>query len=119
MKPACLGRQVSAVLVAISGIGGSVWLKVSGVIGELSLIVLLAASVLVGLFIAYVDRVHSIKISEMELTLKEAKEVEASVKKLATAVLNVFEAESHGMMLESYDAKKAQEAVAELKALIA
>lgn len=119
MKPEDIGKYVSATLIALAASAGSVSLKVYEIIGEPTLLVLLVASLLLGLFIAYADRVHSLKISEMELTLKEAKEVEASVRELARAILDVFESKSHGLMLESYDAKKAEDAMAELKRLIA
>ncbi|MBW2942284.1 hypothetical protein [Zhongshania aquimaris] len=111
-------KVISAVFVAVGGIFGSVYLKYIGVISEPSLIVLILAATLVGLFICYADKVKSINLKEGELILQEMKETEASVKELGRAVLELNEASSHSLMLESFDSDADEKAVEKLRKLV-
>lgn len=112
-------KAIVALIVAAVGILGSVYLKYIGVISEPSLIVLILANALIGLFIYYSDKVKSINLKEGELILQEMKETESSVKELGRAVLELNEASSHSLMLESYDSEAHEQAVEKLRKLVA
>lgn len=112
-------RKVIALLLSTGGIVGSVYLKHIGTISELSFLVLISISVLVGLFVCYSDRVSSINLKKGELILSEMKETESSVKELGRAVLEVTEALNHTRMLESFDSNAHKKAIEKLRGLVA
>lgn len=112
-------RAIIALIFTLIGILGSLQLKVSSIISEPSLIVLVSLSVFIGLIIFLSNRITHFSVSKLEVTLQEMKETEASVKELGKAILAVVEASSHSFMLESFDQKAYDESVERLKKLVA
>ncbi|MCK4469980.1 MAG: hypothetical protein KAU60_16715 [Desulfobacterales bacterium] len=112
-------NHIAAIFLTLIGISGSIILKSSNFISEPSFIILLFGCILVGLFIAYPDKVKMIDFRKGQLILKEIKETEISVKELGKAILAVVEASSHSIMLESYDEDAYNKSVKKLKMLIA
>ena len=110
-------KKINAIVFSFIGIGGSLALKSSGLITEPSFLSLMVLSVLIGLFISYSDKVHSINLLKGELILKDIKETENSVNELAKAILEVTETSSHSLMLESYDSEANNKAVEKLRKL--
>jgi hypothetical protein len=112
-------KVIGATVLALAGILGSVGLKLSGAVSEPTLIVFVGFSLAVGLFVAYSDRIEYFSLKNLDLKLREIRQAEASVKEVAGTLLDVIEKKSHGLMLQSYDAKAADEAIERLKKLIA
>lgn len=112
-------KWLASLSISCAGIGGSIYLKKVQIISEPSLVILILAFILVGLFIYYSDKVKSINLKEGELTLKEIKETELSVKELGKAILEVTEASSHSIMMETFDSETYEKSVNKLKELIA
>ena len=110
---------IAAIALALIGIFGSIKLKSSNIISELSFVFLLVVSVLVGLLIAYPDKVKVIDLFKGQLILKEIKETETSVKELGKAILAVVEASNHSIMIESFDKDTYNKSVEKLKMLVA
>lgn len=119
MKILSSPRVIAAILIPLSCIFGALQLKISAVISELSFIGLISVSMFCGLIIFFSDRITQFSLSKLEITLKDMKETEASVKELGKAILAVVEASSHSIMLESFDEKVYTESVNRLKKLIA
>lgn len=111
-------RVIAATILSVIGIAGSLKLKSTGLISEPTLVFFVGFAIVAGLFIAFLERIKSLNLYEMQLTLHEMKETEASVKEVATALLDVIEAKSHTLMLESYDADAANQAIERLKKLM-
>lgn len=112
-------KAMAALLISLFGISGSICLKGFSFISEASFVIFILTSVLVGLFIAYSDKVRSVNLKEGEIILQEMKEAESSVKELGRAVLDVTEASSHTLMLESFDSDAYDKAIARLRELVA
>ncbi|MBY8967321.1 hypothetical protein KHP57_16635 [Algiphilus sp. NNCM1] len=112
-------KVVASLITSFVGIAGSIYLKALGIISEPSLVLLILASTLVGLFLSYSDKVKSVNLKKGELILKEMKDTESSVKELGRAVLEVTEASSHSLMLESFDPDAYEQAVSHLRDLVA
>lgn len=121
MKTGSIIRVFSAIVLCSIGILGSVQLKISSNISEWSFDFFIIISIIVGLIIFFSDRVthFSFGLNNLEVTLEEMRETEASVKDLGKAILAVVEASSHSVMLESFDDKAYKESIARLKKLIA
>jgi len=110
-------KKINATVFSFIGIGGSLALKSSGLITEPSFLSLMVLSVLIGLFISYSDKVHSVNLLKGELILKDIKETETSVKELAKAILEVTETSSHAIMTEGFDGEAKKNAVEKLRKL--
>lgn len=80
--------------------------------------VTLAFSIAAFALISSIGDVLILRFWNLELKFKEIQETEASVKEIATAILDVIETQSHGLMLSSYDDKAANAAIEKLKKLI-
>lgn len=111
-------RGLVGASISVFGVAGTVKLKIDNVIGEPTLVALVALAIFTGTLIAFIDRVQSVSLKELKMTLNEVKETEASVKEVARAILAVIESQSHGVMLESYDEQKAIKAIGKLEALV-
>ena len=110
-------RKTGALILSFIGISIALLLICFDFIGEASFISLVVISVVVGIFIQYSDSIQSFNLLKGELILKDMKETESSVKELAKAILEVTEASSHGLMLESYDGEAHEKAIEKLKKL--
>jgi hypothetical protein len=82
-------RQITATILALIGIAGSVQLLRDHSISELTFTGLCAGSSLIGLFIAFIDRVTILSLRELKITLRQIEDSKAEVQELAveTAVL--------------------------------
>jgi hypothetical protein len=94
MKPPI--RYKIATVFACIGIFGSVKLKSLYTLSEPSLLALLFGSVLLGLFIAYSDKVQVVDFSKGQLVLREIKASEDVVKRLAMLVAETTESSMDG-----------------------
>ena len=108
-------KTIAAIIISLLGIVGFSLLLIFGKIGEPSFLVLLVISVATGLYIWNNDRVESFNISKGQLILKDVKETEASVKVLASAVLEVVETSDHVIMLETFDGDAQKMALEKLR----
>ena len=104
-------KIIAAMALALIGIFGSIILKSSNIISEPSFVSFLLASVLIGLFIAYSDKIKVLDLYKGKLILKEVKETEASVKELAKAILEVTETSSHALMLTGFHSEEKNKTV--------
>lgn len=112
-------RVTGAMILSIIGILGSVKLKVDGIVSEPSLVILIGFSLLVGIFIAYSNRIKELNFRELKLTLEEIKETEDAVRELAAAVFMVFTTRPPALQLSGmdWDKEKHQKALVKLAAL--
>jgi len=115
MKPKI--QIIIAIILAITGIFGAVYLKRSGDITEWSLVSLIAASVVLGVFIAYSDKIKELSFLKGSIALREMKEAESSIKELAQAMVELAEASEGNLKLESWDSERYENAKDALKNL--
>ncbi len=111
-------RIIGAIILCVIGVLGSLQLKRSGDISELSFIGLVSLSIFVGFLVFVSDRLTHVSLSKLEMTLQEMRQTEASVKELGRAILAVVEASSHSLMLETFDEKAYNESVERLRKLV-
>lgn len=96
---------------------GSIHLWDTKLQSEVTLVALLSSSGLFSLIILFHRRIKKAGPSGLEL-YKKIEKKEASMKKLASAVLDVFESKDHGLMLGSYERERYEQSRQELKKLI-
>lgn len=114
-------RIIGAIIFTIAGVSVAFGLKVYDHVGENNLCLLIVFFSGTGVLISFIDRFKdfTIGLTGIKGTLAQIEKTEASVKEVAGAMLEVIEAKSHALMLETYDEEKAQEAIDKLKQLIA
>jgi hypothetical protein len=112
-------RYGVALILVISGVWGSVKLMTVHSVSELSFVSLIGITVFASALVFFSDRLREFSISEMKVVLSEMRDTRRDVKELAAAVLDVFEKKSHVLMMQTYDAKAASEAMERLRKLIA
>lgn len=112
-KKICLGSKLSGLLISVTLIGGSVCLKGKGFISEPSFVIFVIAGILIGLFIAYAERVKSVNLTSGELVLSEIERkhedilrLETSVKRIASATLDMVEVSRAGSWAVTEDENK-------------
>ena len=88
-----------------------------GFVSEPTLVVFVAFSILSGLFIAFIERIESLSLRQLDVKLKEMREAESSVKKLAKATLEVIEASNHAIVVETFDREIQEKAIEKLRKL--
>ena len=109
--------KISALILSIIGIALALFLLCYDFIGEVTFILLVSISILVGIFIQYSGSIQSFNLLKGEMILKDIKERESAVKDLAKAILEVTETSSHSIMLESFDSDAHDKAVEKLRKL--
>jgi len=102
-KHSSLGQKSSGMLITVLSIAGILYLKAIGFISEPSFVALVLAACLIGLFIAFSDRVKSMNLKSGELVLSEINEkhadilkLEHSVKEISAATLDMVEVSRAG-----------------------
>lgn|SRR5690554_6076672 len=98
-----LGPKSSGMLITVVSIAGILCLKAIGFISEPSFVALLLAACLIGLFIAYSERVKSMNPKSGEMVLSEIDKkhadilkLEDSVKEISSATLDMVEVSRAG-----------------------
>lgn len=106
---------ISALIVAIALVTGAVLLKTELGVNEVSFSLFILASLFIGLFICYSNRIHTFEVAQCKLILKDLKQTEVSMKDLALATVELVEAGTAGSIAtHEYDEdryKKAKQAV--------
>lgn len=97
------GNKLVGALIWVALIVGSIVLQVHEFISEPSFVIFILAACLIGLFIAYSERVKSLNIKSGELVLSEIErkhedilKLEVSVRELASATLDMVEVSRAG-----------------------
>lgn len=124
-------RVVLAIILAIVGIAGSLWLFLPHPISEASFVAFVFGSIICGLVVAFADRIQSISLRELKVEFervqearKEVEERERRVTAIASILSDITEkvASRHGLIIgdavREEDKRWLEEKRSELKAII-
>lgn len=117
MKNKDLKIRINALYFSLIGFALAILLLIFKFIGETSFIILIGMSIISGIFILYPNKIQSMNLYKGEIILRDIQDTEKSIKELAKAILEVTEASSHSIMLESFDSEAYNEAVEKLRDL--
>lgn len=113
-----MSKTAATFLVFGFGLAVSVGLKASLNLSEPLFGVFVALSVLTALICFFGNRLVAVDLKALRLELQKVEAAEVSIREVASAIVDVIEANDHCIALESYDSKKAEEAMNRLKKLI-
>jgi hypothetical protein len=110
----------AAIIFCISGVLGSVKLIEISLVGEKTFFALIFLSVAVSVLIAFFWALKDFIISggSLKATLRETKEVESSVKNLASAMLELTEASEGSLKVSTCDDVRYEQAKKKLASLV-
>ena len=74
-----MAKIIIAIIFTVIGIAGSLRLKMTGTIGEPSFDLFICAFLLVGLFVAFSDRVKSFSLRDLKLEMEKVEQARADV----------------------------------------
>jgi len=111
---------IAAIILFVMLAFGSVHLKTSGLVGDPAFVSLLIASGVFGLAAFFHERLKKFGASGFELheAVREVKDAEASVKRLAASTLELIESNEGGYKQPSWDAARYEQAKEHLKRLL-
>ena len=119
MSPKKIGihiRHIAATIFAVAGILGSVQLLLVHSISELTFVALLGLSCIVGLFIAFSDRVEILSIRELKITLRKIEDSKKEIQELAVRTALLIALSRQGAIL--YNGASDTEITKEIEAII-
>lgn len=113
-------HPIAAIVVFTCLVAGCIELKRRGFVGEVSFVTLLTGAGVSGFLVYFQRRVKKAGPSGFELyeAVREIREAELSVKSLATAVLELAEADEDGFKASSWDEARYEMAKENLRKLI-
>ena len=111
-------KAIISFLIALILLAGSVALKVFSVIGEISFVLFIITSLLIGLALYFSDKVKILDFRKGQLILQDIKETEQSVKKLSLLTLELMEVSNEGaVQWSNFDEEKFKEVADKLRKL--
>lgn len=108
-------NPVISIAALCIGFKVSLWLKAYSNLSEPSFIIVLIFFMIFSILLPRLNSLQSFSLTKGELVLREVKETEASVKELASAIIELSEADSHAVMQESFDPERKRNAINNLK----
>lgn len=101
------------------GVAGALYLLTSKYIGEASFIVLVVLSLFTALIIGFSDKIDHMKLTQFEVKFREIQKTEASVKEVASALLEYIDATTENMATDTLlNDKKVEDTRAKLEEVL-
>ncbi len=114
-----LYKPVLVLFLLVTGVACSAWLKVYLNLSDTPFVALVTISSIFSILLPNLNQIQSLSLLKGELILREVKESEAAVKRLATATLELVEASSQGALLtDEFDDVRYSKAVEEVRSLV-
>ncbi|QTN32872.1 hypothetical protein HZ994_11225 [Akkermansiaceae bacterium] len=82
-------RIAAAIILSLIGVAGSTGLIVSGLIGELSFVLLLVSSAFIGLVVAFIDRIQSFSLRELKVEMAKVEAARQEVEDIAMTLAEI------------------------------